>query len=84
MTRLAKNEEIKEKIPWRRDLKGKPVHRHEPLTSCIICNSLLYDNVDAKRLVTCASCVQALIGMDDEKRAALKDRIHAKLEAGEV
>jgi hypothetical protein len=80
MTRLAKNEEIKERIHWKRDLKGKPIHHGTPLCSCIICNTLLYDNVDARRLVTCADCVQALISMDSVKREVLKDKVHKKFE----
>ena len=80
--RIAKSERMIH-VPWKRDLKGHPKER-EPVGSCCVCNRLIYDNVDNKKLVICALCTQALMAMDGEKRQVVRDKIRERVSAGEL
>ena len=83
MNRKAKNmlvidEEVEEKIPWRRDCRGRPIIKKVTGT-CALCNKILYDNIDPKKIVFCGMCTQAFLAMDPEKRDLIKDKIVEKI-----
>lgn len=80
--RISKNETMV-KVPWKRNLKGHIMER-EPVASCCVCNRLIYDNVDNKKLVICGLCTQALMAMESTQRDSIRDRIRERLKAGEL